>query len=555
MSVKRKKSGLISWQKSLFILAPWRKGKGARDTVLDSAVVLTKMKLFSNFNERLSEMEHFFPTLPASSEQKLSKKSQESLAVSYTEDKSGQHQTYANADYLPDIFSGSQLTSFYKFESEDSGVDLSSGNFSSTPSGSDQNFAVHSRESSCDSSDLNPTPPTQSDENSKKKQSTDISQSEVEIRSSASRNEPHMCEDLETGQSSMSPMNPENDEEMIEKLENKDIFKAGKQSLSETHKNKADNDIEPLNGSGTYDGFVNYMEKCCVLSETQQSSSTTLGSGLRYLEHICQLIEKIGQLQEDNLRLQRQFCCLQKDGKMTKIKEDFFQHHCSCGAATLALEDIDDILSRSGTLSDPSTIQEVSQHLIRTSKSNVCYESLEPRRLNRMSYNEADVFLCESSEGLSTPHGLGDYDTCSKDLMKRTKSKLGLSTSSLKMSCPQLYSTGHRLTHYLRCIGACLFPEMIDKLLQTLSAVPQPILLLPRVPDPRHSCYRANNVFSPLSASYPCQHLPTHPGLPPLPFINKLFIISHLPPLALGSSFSQFMTGNILFRNLTRKVK
>ncbi|XP_061692171.1 uncharacterized protein si:ch211-250c4.3 isoform X4 [Syngnathoides biaculeatus] len=422
MSVKRKKSGLISWQKSLFILAPWRKGKGARDTVLDSAVVLTKMKLFSNFNERLSEMEHFFPTLPASSEQKLSKKSQESLAVSYTEDKSGQHQTYANADYLPDIFSGSQLTSFYKFESEDSGVDLSSGNFSSTPSGSDQNFAVHSRESSCDSSDLNPTPPTQSDENSKKKQSTDISQSEVEIRSSASRNEPHMCEDLETGQSSMSPMNPENDEEMIEKLENKDIFKAGKQSLSETHKNKADNDIEPLNGSGTYDGFVNYMEKCCVLSE------------------------------------------------------DFFQHHCSCGAATLALEDIDDILSRSGTLSDPSTIQEVSQHLIRTSKSNVCYESLEPRRLNRMSYNEADVFLCESSEGLSTPHGLGDYDTCSKDLMKRTKSKLGLSTSSLKMSCPQLYSTGHRLTHYLRCIGACLFPEMIDKLLQTLSAVPQPIL-------------------------------------------------------------------------------
>ncbi|XP_061646226.1 uncharacterized protein si:ch211-250c4.3 isoform X2 [Phyllopteryx taeniolatus] len=460
MSVKRKKSGLIiSWQKSFSILAPWRKGKGARDTVLDSAVVLTKMKLYSNFNERLSEVENFHSTLPAASEQKFSQHSKESLSVSHTDDKSGQHQTHTNADYLSDIFSGSQLTTFYKFESEDSGVELSSGNSTSTPTGSDQNFAVHSRESSRDSSNSNSNPPTQSDEKIRHRQTTDLSQPEVEISSPASRT------DLEMDPSSVSPMNPGSDEEMIEKLEKEENFKPGKQSLSETYNNKADNDIESLKGSGTCDSFVKYMDKCCILSETQQSSSNPLGSGLGYLEHICQLIEKIGQLQENNLRLQRQICCLQKDGRMTKTKEDFFQHHCSCGAATLAFEDMDDVLSRSGTLADLSTIPEVSRHPLLSSNSNTLplYSilillsvadvscngwtpiPLRKRRLNRMSYHEGDAFLCESTEELSIPRRPSDYDTWGrvKDLVKRTnmrnKSKLGLSTSSLKMSCPQLY--------------------------------------------------------------------------------------------------------------------
>lgn len=52
-----------------------------------------------------------------------------------------------------------------------------------------------------------------------------------------------------------------------------------------------------------------------------QGNSKALGSGLGYLEHICQLIEKIGQLQEYNLRLQKQVCSLQKEQKMSQIKE------------------------------------------------------------------------------------------------------------------------------------------------------------------------------------------------------------------------------------------
>jgi hypothetical protein len=58
-----------------------------------------------------------------------------------------------------------------------------------------------------------------------------------------------------------------------------------------------------------------------LIPQVHQASSNPLGSGLGYLEHICQLIEKIGQLQEHNLRLQKQICGLQKDGKMAKNKE------------------------------------------------------------------------------------------------------------------------------------------------------------------------------------------------------------------------------------------
>lgn len=60
--------------------------------------------------------------------------------------------------------------------------------------------------------------------------------------------------------------------------------------------------------------------------QVNQGNRKALGSGLGYLEHICQLIEKIGQLQEHNLRLQKQVCSLQKEQKMSQIKEVSRQH-------------------------------------------------------------------------------------------------------------------------------------------------------------------------------------------------------------------------------------
>nr|XP_061794464.1 uncharacterized protein LOC133586125 [Nerophis lumbriciformis] len=319
MSIKRKKSGLmINWQKSFSILAPWRRGKGDRDTVLDSAVVLTKMKLFRNFNERLFEEGTFPPTLSAASEEKDSHHSKEPFVESQIVDKSAQLQAYTSTDYLSDMFSDSQLTRLYKFESEDSGVELSSGHSPSTPTGSDHNFVVHSRESSCDSSNLNMDPTTESDEQTRHKQNCDISKAKLEISSSVSRNELNICEDLEMDECSMSPIIPATDEENLEKTGK---FEHGKEVSLETSNNKAENDFETSQESSTCDNFVKYMNTCCILNETHQSSCNPLGSGLGYLEHICQLIEKIGQLQENNLRLQRHICRLQKDGRMTKTKE------------------------------------------------------------------------------------------------------------------------------------------------------------------------------------------------------------------------------------------
>lgn len=68
---------------------------------------------------------------------------------------------------------------------------------------------------------------------------------------------------------------------------------------------------------------LNDFSLCLCLDNqvNQANQSNPLGSGLGYLEHICQLIEKIGQLQEHNLRLQKQICGLQKESRVIKTKE------------------------------------------------------------------------------------------------------------------------------------------------------------------------------------------------------------------------------------------
>ncbi|KAM7384988.1 hypothetical protein PAMP_001092 [Pampus punctatissimus] len=481
MSVKRKKTGLvISWQKSFSILAPWRKGKG--DTLLDSKVVLTKMKIFSNFSERLLMTDDSTSTIStvSVSEQDISD------PTTAPEVKCQQPRMDSGSDYLSAIFSASQLQRLYKFESEDSGVELPSGaNSPSTPTGSEQSFVVHSRESSCDSCNLNSDPtltlpdelPTQG-QIPEIKPAADLvdnnlstavgTQDNVHIPSnelnfSAERIELHKGEDLDSDQCRASGVNPKRDEETSEQLVVSEMTcsentRPGKQSLTETCDDMTGNDfeLEPLRRSATSDSLEEYMDECCRLSEVQQSSNP-LGSGLGYLEHICQLIEKIGQLQETNLRLQRQICSLQKDSRMTKTKEDFFQQHCSCGAASLAFQEMQkqqsrsEFLSPSGTLSDLSTIPEVTRHPLLSTRRDMSQGltsiPLWRRSLNRRSYTEGEVrFLGDSTEGLSIPpRRLSENYSWGrvKDLVKKNKlrnqSRLGLSSTSLKMSCPQLY--------------------------------------------------------------------------------------------------------------------
>ncbi|XP_029305987.1 uncharacterized protein LOC115020179 [Cottoperca gobio] len=468
MSVKRKKAGLvISWQKSFSILAPWRKVKGDRDAVQDSEVVLTKMKLFSNFQERLlmaDDSASTFSTVSVS-EQNISDPTKASEVNYNLDDKLG-------PDYVATIFSDSKLPRLYKFESEDSGVELPSGaNSPSTPTGSEQSFIVHSRESSCNSCNLNSDPTTlpdelvtyaQSSENKQAEDSVDNSVSTAgdtqdnvfihsEELSSAVRAELHIGEDVSEQLEANSAVS---ERTCLEDMRHR------KQSSTGACDDMTSNDFEPepIRRSATIDSLEEYMDKCCRLSEAQQASSNPLGSGLGYLEHICQLIEKMGQLQETNLRLQRYICSLQKDGRMSKTKEDFFQQHCSCGAADLATQDVQKIHSRneflspSGTLSDLSTIHEVTRHPFISTSRDMSSEGLTPvplwrRGLNRSSYTEGEVrFLVDSTEALSIPQRrLSENYTWGrvKDLVRKTKlrnqSRLGLTPTPLKMSCPQLY--------------------------------------------------------------------------------------------------------------------
>ncbi|KAM9345086.1 uncharacterized protein ABDE67_013981 [Symphorus nematophorus] len=495
MSVRGKKPGLvISWQKSFSILAPWRKGKGNTDAVLDGEVVLTKMKLFRNFQERLLTADDSMSTISTVSvfEQDISDPTKASEVNSHLDDKSGQPRVESGSDYLSAIFSDSQLPGLYKFESEDSGVEMPSGaNSPSTPTGSEQSFVVHSRESSCDSGNLNSDPATLTDKLVTYAQSSDIKEavdsvdnslspvvniqdnvfidSEELSSPSAGGVELHIGEDVEVDQCRTSGISPDGDEisgqleessSVTERTCLEHIRQCGQQSSTAACDDTMSNDVQPesIRRSATSDSLEEYMDQCCRLSEAQQASSNPLGSGLGYLEHICQLIEKIGQLQETNLRLQRQICSLQKDGRMTKTKEDFFQQHCSCGAASLAFQDVQrthsrsECLSPSGTLSDLSTIPEVTRHPLISTRREMGSEGLTPvplwrRSLNRRSYTEGEVrFLGDSTEGLAIPQRrLSENYTWGrvKDLVRKTKlrnqSRLGLTSTSLKMSCPQLY--------------------------------------------------------------------------------------------------------------------
>ncbi|XP_068597209.1 uncharacterized protein si:ch211-250c4.3 [Brachionichthys hirsutus] len=473
MSVKGKRAGLaMSWQKSFSILAPWRKGKGSRDSVPDGEVVLTKMKLFSHFHEKLHLPDHSTKSTASLCDSSAPGKVPE--VNSHLDDKPGRPQRESSSDNLSAIFSASKLPRLYKFESEDSGVELPSGaNSPSTPTSSEQSFVVHSRESSCDLCNLNSDPATLTNKLATYAQSsaddsadngpTAAATPREEPGSPAVREELHTKEDEDSDQGRVPDSSPEGDEEVPGQAEEnasspertgfQRTGKYGKRSSMGACDGLMGDEFEPkpLLRSSTSESLEEYMEECCKLSEAQQESSNPLGSGLGYLEHICQLLKKIGQLQESNLRLQRQVCSLQRDGRMARTKEDFFRQYCSCGAAGLAFQDVrqrqsrSECLSPSGTLSDLSTIPEVSRQPFLSTRTDTSSDGLRRRGLNRRSYTEGEAcFLGESTERLSSPQRRMS-ESCTwgrvKDLVRRTKnqSRLGLTSTSLKMSCPQLY--------------------------------------------------------------------------------------------------------------------
>ncbi|XP_054885403.1 uncharacterized protein si:ch211-250c4.3 [Poeciliopsis prolifica] len=482
MSVKRKKAGLvISWQRSFSLLAPWRKGKGDRNSVLDSDVVLTKMKLLNNFNEKLRSAEDAVSSLCAApvSEPNAPEASE---VNSHPEDGSRMD---SGTGYLPvpGIFSDSHLSRLYKFESEDSGVELPSGaNSPSTPTGSEKSFAVHSRESSCHScnldSDSTSSPDARAAKNQNSKEANGLknsTNSTVDAQDDVFTDRDDFDPSVATVKMYISEEVDQRDaagfscEDVCDRSERRDEKISsddtnGSESVKLTDEfspaqceDETDEDVkaESLRTSGSRDSLEDYMDTCCKLSEAQQQRSSRLGSGVGYLEHICQLLEKIARLQEVNLRLQRQVCSLQGDSRMRKTKEECFQRYCSCGSATLAFQNWQsksDFLSPSGTSSDLSTIPEVSWLPLLSARKGTSSEDLSAtperrRSQNRRSYAEREPHLYgDRTEGRSPPMGRLSENYMwgrVKDLVRKSKGKnqsgLGLTSSSLKLSCPQLY--------------------------------------------------------------------------------------------------------------------
>lgn len=357
-------------------------------------MVLTKMKLFSNSQKNLLISEDslsvssvFDPENPDQNQPKSS----ENLS----------QKTPPVCDYLAAILCNAPLSTMYKFESEDSGVELPSGaNSPSTPIGSEKSFTVHSRKTSCDSGDLKPDRNEQEPEPTEgntvkgldEEVQVDLGESEVKV-------------DLET----------EEDEEVCEETLRERVCEAESRTQS----------------------LEDYMDECCRLSQVRSVSS-----GLSYLEQVCRLMERLSCLQETSQRLQRQLCSLRTARRLDQDRLDFLLQQCSCGAADLVFAEVQESPSRTeslnGTLSDLRTIPETMQRVYASRDG-------ESGSWRRRSFTETEALFNSCSRDRLLQRRLSDRCSSSwgrvRDLVKRTRlrSQSRLLQSSFKNSCPQLY--------------------------------------------------------------------------------------------------------------------
>ncbi|XP_025048978.1 uncharacterized protein LOC102375178 isoform X3 [Alligator sinensis] len=498
---------MFSWHKTFTVGALWRRA-GKKSPPSEDKVVLTHMKMLSN--EGSQDLESAAAPDCAEESRLPQVNIQGNLDVT---------DTPANPDYtatlsdLSTLETQCRLHRFSKFESEDSGVELPSGaNSPSTPKGSEKSFVLHSRDSSCDSGVLSassspeidhiimrtcqdPEEANQHAPESKKQvehysqviDSMQIPASSLEDFSNCQKGEsPDQLFGQSKGQSLEEE--PSNETDLPIHDTPPTVPPMEEQKTTTSHYKETFGSMQDLQIHGnqlkkypTSDSLDEYMDECCRLSEVNQGNTKVLGSGLGYLEHICQLIEKIGQLQEHNLRLQKQVCSLQKEQKMHQIKEEYFLQHCSCGAASILLNSYQEVkklftgrsrphslLVQNGNHSDLSIIPEIAVHSEKLSNYRGSDRHLESgnsqlvtglrkssskrsREENefRDSYNVTDVqalkdqAMKKGSDVSKAISGEGHAWGRVRDLMKKTRlrnqSKLELSSAALKRSCPQLY--------------------------------------------------------------------------------------------------------------------
>ncbi|XP_014131212.2 uncharacterized protein LOC102067643 [Zonotrichia albicollis] len=518
-------AGMFSWHRSFTLGAPWRRA-GKRSPPAEDKVVLTHMKILSNEGIQNPGLIPEAPADTACTEEShlpgasvpAALGSPDAAARAAAADCADGPASSDCVATLPDLSafeSKCRLHRFSKFESEDSGVELPSGaNSPSTPTGSEKSFVLHNRDSFCDSGVLSTSSSPEIDHQltrTCKEHARKVSLQDPESK----KQDDYYSQEADAVQdptASLEDFNDPQEESPDEHFHQDDKQSPEKEPTAEMDlsrestvstpgpteepKTIADNfpenfgsmqDLQirehQLKKCPTSDSLDEYMDECCRLSEVNQSNSKALGSGLGYLEHICQLIEKIGQLQEHNLRLQKQVCRLQKEQKMSQIKEEYILQHCSCGAASIFLKSYQDmktnfagrsrphsLLVQTGNPSDLSIIPEIGANTEKLSSCNGSERYLESGKSQPMmglrksannknnkenefrevgSMAEGQAFLSKDPavrKALDVSKNISGESHAwrrMRDLMKKTRltnqNKLGLSSAALKRSCPQLY--------------------------------------------------------------------------------------------------------------------
>ncbi|XP_038599648.1 uncharacterized protein LOC119925510 isoform X2 [Tachyglossus aculeatus] len=383
---------MLKWHRTFNIRGPWKNGKKTHPT--ENEVVLTNMKILRS---EAIPSKQLFPDFPRGSEAGaaaavpqvvISECPNNDLSPTKVPEKPG----YMTAqDILGQQPQQGQLS---KLECEESRFELHGlVNSPSTPTESEKSFVLHSRESSYDSGMLSASSsPRTSHIIAEAGQGNPESIRQIKGPTEAADpglNSPAVgLEDLRSSQGSDNLDHPlsQSREEVSEKENEEKSSDSTSASVPKEEERPIMSQPTAILNSTRYlpgqqlqkypsDSLNEYTNGCHKLHEMNQRNPKALDLGFRYLEHICQLIEKIGHLQEHNLSLQKQIRGLRKELKVKQKNEEYFLQHCSCGTATALSSSKNEgkkywnvkerphsLLVHSGNQSDLSIIPEIGRN-------------------------------------------------------------------------------------------------------------------------------------------------------------------------------------------------
>ncbi|KAJ7324463.1 hypothetical protein JRQ81_017483 [Phrynocephalus forsythii] len=349
----------------------------------DSKVVLTNMKVISN---EKSELPRQCPPPASESPEKPGPPEYNNLLdLQTTAQVPGETEHCAMCSDIPTIALNCQVSRLPRNESEGCVVVLPQGvNLPSTRQGSEKNFVLHSRDSSCDSGVL----------------SASSSPAADHIKTLVNKNPEEGCRyvsdckepaELCTGHLDalqMSTLSLDDDTDGQEEKQPEPSFLGGSQGERSPEKIGKEVHLScfstlPAEERNLSDGYRKGSLEELPLEGHPLRKYPTSDSLDEYMDTCCRL----SQLQEQNLKLQKEISSLQKEQKTSQLKEEYFLQHCSCGAASFLLSSYQEakhscpgwnsrphsLLAQNGNTSDLSAIPETGSNE-RSSKNRRKFE-------------------------------------------------------------------------------------------------------------------------------------------------------------------------------------